>query len=250
MKSRTRLLLSIGIPLLVVLVVVGIYLAQQQRSNAPIQSTTKQPLTTMKLALDWTPNTNHTGVYVAMSKKWYQEEGINLQIVPYSSNVTPDVLVSNGKADVGVSSTEEVVSDAAVGQPAVSIAAIVQHNTSSLAVLTSSGIKHPRDLDGKTYGAFGYPYESAVVSQIIKQDGGKGNIKSVTLDIDPLQALQSHRVDFVWIFDGAEGIQAKHQGMPLTTFPIIKYGIADYYTPHLSPALPRSKRSQICCAAL
>ncbi|GHO83841.1 ABC transporter substrate-binding protein [Dictyobacter formicarum] len=231
MNARTRLLLSIGIPLLVLLVVVGLYLAQQQRSNVPAQPTTKQPLTTMKLALDWTPNTNHTGVYVAMSKKWYQEQGINLQIVPYSSNVTPDVLVSNGKADVGVSSTESVVSDAAVGQPTVSIAAIVQHNTSALAALSSSGIKRPRDLDGKTYGAFGAPYEAAVISQIIKHDGGKGNIKSITLDIDPLQALQSHHVDFVWIFEGAEGIQAKHQGMPLNTFPIINYGIADYYTP-------------------
>ncbi|GER91095.1 hypothetical protein KDW_52570 [Dictyobacter vulcani] len=232
MKSRTRLFLSFGIPLLLILIVGGLYLAHQQASHAPEQSTTtKQPLTPLKLALDWTPNTNHTGVYVAMAKKWYQDEGIALQIQPYSSNVTPDVLVNNGKVDVGISSTESVVSDAAVGQPAVSIAAIAQHNTSSLAVLASSGIKRPRDLDGKTYGAFGAPYEEAVIDQIIKQDGGKGTIKSVTLDIDPLQALQSHRVDFVWIFEGAEGIQAKHQGLSLTTFPIVKYGIADYYTP-------------------
>ncbi|GLV55201.1 nitrate ABC transporter substrate-binding protein [Dictyobacter sp. S3.2.2.5] len=244
MKARTRLLLSIGIPLLVVLVVVGLYLAQQ-RSNAPAQSTTtsKQPLTTVKLALDWTPNTNHTGVYVAMNKKWYQDEGINLQILPYSSNVTPDVLVSNGKADVGISSTESIVADAAVGQPTVSIAAIVQHNTSEFAALASSGIKRPRDLDGKTYGAFGAPYENAVVSQIIKHDGGKGNFKSITLDIDPLQALQSHRVDFVWIYQGAEGIQAKHQGMQLNTFPLINSGIADYYTPNFiaSPAAIKAK---------
>ncbi|GCE30473.1 nitrate ABC transporter substrate-binding protein [Dictyobacter alpinus] len=233
MKSRTRLFLSLGIPVLLIVIIGCLYLVQQRASNPPQQSnTTKQPLTPVKLALDWTPNTNHTGVYVAMAKKWYEEEGLSLQIQPYSSNVTPDVLINNGKVDVGISSTESIVSDAAVGQPAVSIAAIVQHNTSSLAVLASSPIKRPRDLDGKTYGAFGAPYESAVIGQMIKQDGGKGNIKSVTLDIDPLQALESHRVDFVWIFDGAEGIQAKHQGVQLTTFPIIKYGIADYYTPN------------------
>lgn len=234
MNSRTRLLLSIALPLLIVALVVGLYLAQQQSSRTATTPTHNAgPLTTVKLALDWTPNTNHTGIYVAMAKNWYADEGIELQIQPYSSNVTPDVLVNNGKVDVGISSTEAVVSDMAVGQPAVSIAAIVQHNTSALAVLSTSGIKRPRDLDGKTYGAFGYSYESAVISQMIQQDGGKGTIKSVTLDIDPLQALQSHRVDFVWIFQGAEGIQAQHQGMNLTTFPIINYGIADYYTPTL-----------------
>src|SRR5262249_32165604 len=97
--------------------------------------------------------------------------------------------------------------------------------------LADSGITRPRDLDGKTYGAFGAPYETAVVSQIIKHDGGTGKFKSIVLDIDPLQALQSHRVDFVWIFQGAEGIQAQHQGMKLISFPIVDNGIADYYTP-------------------
>lgn len=236
MRSRTRLWLSIALPLVLVLVVASGYFLSQRATDGTTASTapaahSKQPLTKMTLALDWTPNTNHTGIFVAQEKGWYRDQGIDLTLLPYSSNVTPDVLVSDGKADVGISSTEGVVSDAAVGQPVVSIAAIVQHNTSELSVLTSSGIKRPRDLDGKTYGAFGAPYETAVVSQIIKHDGGTGNFKSIVLSIDPLQALQSHRVDFVWIFQGAEGIQAKYQGMQLTSFPIVDNGIADYYTP-------------------
>jgi ABC-type nitrate/sulfonate/bicarbonate transport system substrate-binding protein len=208
MKSNARLGLTIAIPVLIILIVGGIYLAQQRGSAASPTSQTqsKQPLTTVNLALDWTPNTNHTGLYVAQSKKWYEQEGINLNILPYSSNVTPDVLVSSGKADIGVSSTESIVADAAAGQPVVSIAAILQHNTTSLAVLADSGINSPRDLDGKTYGAFGAPYESAVVSQIIKKAGGTGTFKSVILNVDTLQALKAHSIDFAWIFDGAEGI--------------------------------------------
>jgi ABC-type nitrate/sulfonate/bicarbonate transport system substrate-binding protein len=228
MRNRTRLFASIGIPLLLVVIVGGIYF-WQNRSQTQGQSS----LTPMSLALDWTPNTNHTGIYVALANGWYRDEGIKLNLLPYSSNVTPDVLVSNGKADVGISSTEGVVADAGAGQPVVSIAAILQHNTSSLAVLASSNIHSPKDLDGKTYGAFGAPYENAVISQIIQHDGGKGTFKSVTISIDPLQALQSHQVDFVWIFDGAEGIQAKHQGIQLRTFPIIKNGIPDYSTPNI-----------------
>jgi ABC-type nitrate/sulfonate/bicarbonate transport system substrate-binding protein len=192
-----------------------------------------QPQTsnTLSLALDWTPNTNHTGMYVALEKGWYKAAGINLKLLPYSSSVTADQLVSTGKADVGISSTEGIVSDAGAGQPVVSIAAIVAHNTSVLAVRKDSGITSPAQLAGKTYGGFGAPYEAAVISQVIKHAGGRGAFKNVTLDIDPVEALKSRRVDFVWVFAGWEVIQAQREGLALTTFPITSYGVPDYSTP-------------------
>ena len=162
MNARTRLFLSIGIPVLLVIVVVGAFLWQQRAAGsgstvhvAPWANCTSlaksapKQLTAMNLALDWTPNTNHTGIYVAQAEGWYRAEGIDLHLLPYSANVSSDVLVSSGKADVGVSSTEGIVADAAVGQPVVSIAAIIQHNTSALVTLASSGLNRPRDLDGK-----------------------------------------------------------------------------------------------------
>jgi ABC-type nitrate/sulfonate/bicarbonate transport system substrate-binding protein len=124
-----------------------------------------------------------------------------------------------------------VVADAATGQPVVSIAAILQHNTSALVTLASSGLTRPRDLDGKTYGGFGYSYEPAVISQIIKSDGGKGNFKNVTLDVGAMDALKAKRIDFVWVYLGVEGVQAQLDNVKLNVFPITQYGIADYYTP-------------------
>ncbi len=232
MNSRTRLGLSIGMPILLILAVVGAFLVQQRHSDT---STAQGPqkLTTMQLALDWTPNTNHTGIYVALKNDWYKDQGIDLQLLPYSSNVTPDVLVSSGKADVGISSTESIVADAAANEPVVSIAAIMQHNTSALVTLKSSGITRPSQLAGKTYGGFGAPYENAVVGEIIKHDGGKGTFKNVTLNVDAMQALQSKRVDFAWVFEGWEVIQAQRQGTQLNVFPITDYGVADYYTPNI-----------------
>ncbi len=233
MNSRTRLGLSIGLPVLLILAVVSAYLVQQQRSNTTSITQGTQKLTKMQLALDWTPNTNHTGIYVALKNGWYKEQGIDLTLLPYSSSVSSDVLVSSGKADVGISSTESIVADAAVKQPVVSIAAIMQHNTSALVTLKSSGITRPGQLDGKIYGGFGAPYEGAVVSEIIKHDGGQGKFKNVTLDVDAMQALQSKRVDFAWVFEGWEVIQAQRQGTQLNIFPITNYGVADYYTPNI-----------------
>lgn len=214
--------------LVFVLVVLVISAGLWQKS---VHDSTNKATTSLSLALDWTPNTNHTGIYVALQKGWYKAAGINLKLLPYSSSVTADQLVSSGKADVGISSTESIVSDAGAGSPVVSIGAIVAHNTSVLAVRKDSGITSPKQLDGKTYGGFGAPYESAVIGQVIKHAGGNGNFKNVTLDIDPVEALKSKRVDFVWVFSGWEVIQAQREGLALTTFPITSYGVPDYSTP-------------------
>nr|MDQ2714909.1 ABC transporter substrate-binding protein [Chloroflexota bacterium] len=236
MNSRTRLFLSVGIPLLLIIVVLGAFLWQQRAAGTgPIAAGSHRPqhLTTVKLALDWTPNTNHTGIYVAQAKGWYADEGINLVLLPYSANVSPDVLVNTGQADVGISATEGIVTDAAIGQPVISIAAIIQHNTSALVTLASSGLTRPRDLDNKVYAGFGAPYEDAVVGQIIRDDGGRGVFKDVTLTIDAMQALQTKRADFAWVFEGWEIIQAQREGLKLNIFPITNYGVADYYTPNI-----------------
>jgi len=238
MNRRSRLFLSIGIPLLVLVVVGALYLHQQQAASSQSASATPAPgckgaLTTVKFALDWTPNTNHTGIYVAREKGWYTQRCINLQILPYSANVSPDTMVSNGQADLGISSTEGIVADAAVKQPVVSLAAIIQHNTSALVTLASSGLNSPRDLDGKIYGGFGAPYESAVVGAIIRQAGGKGVFKNVTLNVDAMQALETKQIDFAWVFEGWEVIQAERAGFKLNVFPITSYGIPDYYTPNI-----------------
>jgi ABC-type nitrate/sulfonate/bicarbonate transport system substrate-binding protein len=195
-----------------------------------------QHLTPVSLALDWTPNTNHTGIYVAQQKGWYQQQGLKLSILPYSQNAAPETLVASGKADFAISFEESVTTAHVSGQDLVSIAAIVQHNTSALAVLASSGITRPAQLAGKVYGAFGDPFEPYVISDIINCDGGhvtpdEISAKSPVLNIDPLAALQSKQVDYVWIYEGWEAIQAQRMGMKLTLFPVSNYCLPDYYTP-------------------
>ena len=188
------------------------------------------PLQDVSLALDWTPNVNHIGVYVAQQQGWYAQAGMRLQILPYASTA-PEVLVTAGRADVGVSSEDAVASAAASTAPVVSIAAILGHNTASFAVLAKSNIKRPKDLDGKIYAAFGAPYETPIIQRLIRSDGGKGEFKSPVLSAEGLPALLSGRADFMWIFEGTEGVEARRQGNPLRTFALTSYGVPDTYTP-------------------
>lgn len=214
---------------LIILMFFGVLIARNNlNNNASPKDNISAKVT---LVLDWTPNTNHTGIYVAKSKGYFKDLGLDVEILPFTPNASPDVLVSTGKADIGISSTEWVVGDAALGSPVKSIAAIIQPNTSALITLSDSGLKRPKDLVNKKYGGFGAPFESAVVGQIIKKDGGKPEIKNITIDVGAMKALESKRIDFVWAYQGWEVIEARRAGFKVNIIPITEYGIPDYYSP-------------------
>lgn len=206
----------------------GLLLANKNKDNNQ-----DQPKDKVTLALDWTPNTNHTGIYVAEQNGWFDEENIELEIVPYSSSSPSDVLVSSGQADIGIGFTEGVVSSAATDSPVVSIASIIAHNTSSVATRAEDSIESLAELDDKIYGGYGAPFEGPVMKQAIQNDGGQGEFEQVVVDTAPLDALESKKVDFVWIYDGWEGIEAKRRGFDIKQFPIVEHGIPDYSTPNI-----------------
>jgi len=188
------------------------------------------------LMLDWTPNTNHTGLFVAQAKGWYKEQGLDVEIVQPGQGGTPVSLVAAGKADFGISFQEEVTNARATDVPVVSIAAIIQHNTSALISLKSKGITRPKDLEGKKYAAFGLPIERQVLDVLMKCDGADVN-KLQFVDIgssDPLTAI-SRDMDVAWIFEGWEGIEAQLRGMDVNSIRLLDWVqcLPDYYTPVL-----------------
>ncbi len=191
------------------------------------------------LALDWTPNTNHTGIYDAMQKGWYKNQGIDLQLLPYSSSIAPETLVATGKADFAISFTESVTADRAAGQPLVSVAAILQHNTSALVSLKSSGLDSVASLNGKRYAGFGAPYEQPVINQVLSC-GGVSNptFQNITTSLDPVAALKSGQFDFAWVYEGWEVIQAQRAGLQLNVFPLNDYCMPDYYSPVIITSEP------------
>lgn len=187
------------------------------------------------LVLDWTPNTNHGGIYLAKAKGWYRDAGLDVRIIQpgESGSLQP---LATGRADFAVSVAEEVLPARAQGLPVVSLGAIIQHNTSSLLALKSSGITRPRDLAGKTYGGFGGALERALVSSLVRCDGGDPKtVKFVEVgNSDYRIGLTKHLYDFVWIFDGWDKIRMQQiDHLPVATIPFAAHTdcIPDWYTP-------------------
>ncbi|HEX7473519.1 MAG TPA: ABC transporter substrate-binding protein [Candidatus Limnocylindrales bacterium] len=182
----------------------------------------------VRFALDWTPNTDHTGLYVAQAQGWYRDAAIDLRILPYSS-LAPEALMATGQADCGISFQDSLTFAVASGARIKSVMAILQHAASAVAVLADSGITRPRELDGKTYAGFGYPNEVPTVKAVIKADGGKGVFKVVVADSTAYEALYSHKADFTIPFLAWEGVEATERGIKLRTFAFTDFGFPDFY---------------------
>ncbi|HLY29652.1 MAG TPA: ABC transporter substrate-binding protein, partial [Ktedonobacterales bacterium] len=190
------------------------------------------PVAHISLALDWTPNTNHSGIYVAQRLGYYRQNGIDLSLTPYSSSVAPEELVATGKADFAVSFPEAVTTFRAQGLPIVSIAAVIQNNTSALVSLKSSGLNTVASLAGKRYAGFGAPYEQPVISQVLSCGGAKTtNFQNIATQLDPIAALKSKQFDFAWVFEGWEVIEAQREGIQLNIFPLVDYCMPNYSSP-------------------
>jgi ABC-type nitrate/sulfonate/bicarbonate transport system substrate-binding protein len=196
--------------------------------SASPSATVTPPLETVRLALDWTPNTNHTGFFVADAKGWYADSGVALKVIAYS-NTAPETLLTAGQANCGISFQDSLTFAVAAGAPIRSVMAILQHSASAIAVLASGPIARPRDLDGRTYGGFGYPADDPTIRVVIKHDGGKGVFKDATLNASAYEALYAKQVDFTIVFTAWEGIEASQRGIALRYFRATDYGFPDYY---------------------
>lgn len=188
------------------------------------------------LMLDWVPNTNHSGLFLAQSEGYFTEEGLQVEIIQ-PGEVYAEQAVASGAADFGISFQEQVTLAFADEVPLVSIAAILQHNTSGFAARGGLGVRSPSDWEGLRYGAFGSPFEAPTLQGLMACDGGDFSQLEIveTGFTDPLALLQQEQIDLAWIFYGWQGIQAEQQGIELEIVPMDEQlgCIPDYYTPVL-----------------
>lgn len=208
------------------------------------KSSAKEETRTVKVLLDWTPNTNYAGIYLAKERGWYRDVGLDVQIIEPGGDSDVLGMVAKGSVDFGISNAEQLVPAREQGLPVVSVAAIIEHNTSSLIALQSSGIHDLADLAGRTYGSFGGTFEKALIDTLIRCGGGDPS--GVTFrevgDSDFRQGLTRKVYDFVWVFDAWDTIRlGEIDKLPLTHLAFADHTdcIPDWYTPILTTSQGR-----------
>jgi ABC-type nitrate/sulfonate/bicarbonate transport system substrate-binding protein len=184
------------------------------------------------LLLDWEPNVNHTGIFVADKLNFFEEEGIEVEIKKSPENgVIP--IVGAGKAEFGID-FQDTLSAAFINDiPVTSVAAIVNHNTSGIISLKNNNISRPKDISNKTFGTSNSPIEQASIRFLVDRDGG--NSKSVkmipTSSLDVISSL-SLDVNSLWVFYAQDVVPAIIKNQDVNFFYLRDYDkVFDFYTP-------------------
>jgi ABC-type nitrate/sulfonate/bicarbonate transport system substrate-binding protein len=191
----------------------------------------------LKLALDWTPNVNHVGFIVAKELGFYKKQGIDLEILnPKDDNYskTPGKKIELNLADFAIAPFETVISlnNKVNRVEAIAIFSILREDLSCIVSLKSSNITSPKLLDGKTYASYKARYEDHIVKEMVKNDGGRGDLKIIYPEkLGIWNTLLSGNADATWIFDNWEGIEANAKNIELNKFALAEFNIPYGYSP-------------------
>lgn len=204
-------------------------------SNTSGEAKSDDSLTDVSFVLDWTPNTNHTGIYVAKEKGFFEEEGLSVDIL-LPGEVGSTQLIATGNADFGISYQEGMMMARSEGMPIVSVAALIQQNTAGYASPVEYGITEPKDFEGKVFGAVGSDLERAMMETIMKESGAdidQVEFKNIG-DADYFVAVERD-VDFSLVYQGWTGIEAELRGKELNMVYLKDFSDAlNFYTPILA----------------
>ncbi|MGI5188650.1 ABC transporter substrate-binding protein [Promicromonospora sp. CA-289599] len=187
------------------------------------------------VVLDWTPNTNHSGLYLAQAEGWFEDEGLTVEIIE-PGETSGLQLVAAGQADFAYSVAEGLVPARAAGADVVSVATVIEHNTSSLISLSDDGITRPRDLEGKRYGSYESDLEKALISKLVECDGGDpAKVEFTPLVSDDFRiGLTEDQFDTAWVFDAWDTVRlGEVDGLDVETIAFRDHFdcIPDWYTP-------------------
>lgn len=204
-------------------------------SATPSDASTDADLRQIDVVLDWTPNTNHSGLFLARDNGYFADEGLDVNIIE-PGETSGSQLVAAGRADFAYTVSESLVPARINGADIVSIAAVIEHNTSSLISLSATGIDRPRDLAGHSYGSYESPLEKALVSALVTCDGGDPEaVVYAPLSSDDFRiGLTEGHFDTAWVFDAWDTIRlGQVDELEVSTLAFRDYTqcIPDWYTP-------------------
>ncbi len=185
-------------------------------------------LMSVTLMLDYTPNTNHTGIYVADSLGYYEDVGIDLEIIQ-PSDIATESVVASGSSQFGISYGENVAMFNQTEDSLDSIYGILNTNTSGFISRADRNITRPKEFEGKTYCGWGSAIETSLLNTLVESDGGDpSQVNIVTATGNLLD--ENDECDLVWSYEGWDNINLINNGVELNYIPFSDYGV-DWYTP-------------------
>lgn len=184
----------------------------------------KSDLKEVDLVLDFVPNTNHTGIFVAI--EYLKKEGIKLNVLSAPEDSTSDLVIS-GKAPFGIYFQESMGAKLSHNAPITAVAAIIEHNTSGILSL-----KDLNDLTLIKYGSWNDPVELSMIKYIFKKQGLNDYTFVPNTDSNSISSLKNDLFNACWVYYAWDGVLAK-ENLKDIKFTYLKDidNVFDYYSP-------------------
>jgi putative hydroxymethylpyrimidine transport system substrate-binding protein len=184
----------------------------------------------VNLLLDYLPNADHAGIYAAIGSGEFATAGLDVRLRTPSDPSLPLKLLAAGRTDLAISYEPELLLARAEGAKLVSIGALVQKPLTSIVSIGDKAIRQPADLEGKTIGTAGIPYQDAYLRTILagaKIDRRK--VKAINVGFNLVPALVSKRVDAVLgMFWNVEGVELARQDRKPVILRMDQVGVPTY----------------------
>jgi putative hydroxymethylpyrimidine transport system substrate-binding protein len=190
-------------------------------------SAESQPLS---LTLDFYPNADHAGIYMAQKLGYFEEAGLDVSIDAPADPTAPMKLVAAGQTDLAISYEPEVALAQERGLDVVAVGALVNRPLTSLIWLRKSGIKGVGGLEGKTVATAGIPYQDAFLETILARVKlSLADVKVVNVGFGLLPALLGGSAEaMLGGFLNVEGVDLRQRGKDPVLTPVDKLGVPTY----------------------
>ena len=182
------------------------------------------------LDLDWYVNPDHAGIYTAIDRGLFRQAGLDVKPQVPSDPSAPIKEVAAGRADLAISYEPEVLLAAERGLDVEAVGAVAGSPLTSLISLPEGGIGSAADLDGKTVGTAGIPYQSDYLETILQEAGlSPSSAEEVNVGLNLLPALIGGRVDAILGgFRNIEGVDLRLRGLDPRIIPVDRLGVPTY----------------------
>jgi len=223
-KNNQSGIAIIGVALLVLMLgAVGYFLINNdllKRKPAEIKDAT--------LKLKWVHQAQFAGNYIAKEKGFYEDEGINLNIEPFSFEDHAIDSVTKGDADFGITSAAELLLARADGKPIKALAVIFKISPECAYSLKKNGITKPQDFIGKTIGVEpGVSGEWLYYLMMSKLGIDRGGLEEIEIGYDATELLEG-RTDVSLGYVINEPHQAIESGEEVNIILFAEYGVNMY----------------------
>ncbi|WP_280769184.1 ABC transporter substrate-binding protein [Salipaludibacillus daqingensis] len=200
-------------------------------NNEKVQGENGEELKEVQIMLDWYPNAVHSYLYVAEEMGYFEEEGLDVEIIFPTNPTDPINLAATGEVTLGITYQPDVITARNEDIPVVSVASIVRSPLNHIVYLNDEEIQSPKDLEGKKVGYPGIPVNEPLLETMVTEDGGDfGQVELIDVGFELGSSIVSERVDAViGAYINHEVPVLEYQDHDVHYFNPVDYGVPSFY---------------------